>query len=48
MYDGFLYYMRFYRDYALEQWANMGPSEYGTLLLCVGAFGWLLMRNGAR
>lgn len=48
MYQNFMYYMRFYRDYGLEAWSSMGPTEYGTLLLGVGVFGWLLMKNGAR
>lgn len=48
MHNGFVYYMRFYRDYALKAWADMGPTEYGMLLLSIGVFGWLLMKNGTR
>lgn len=48
MYNNFMYYMRFYREYALDAWADMGPTEYGILLLGIGVFGWLLMKNGAR
>jgi hypothetical protein len=48
MYQSFSDYMRFYKQYALESWADLEPSEYGVLLICIGVFGWLLMKNGAR
>jgi hypothetical protein len=48
MYYTFWDYMRFYKKYALDSWTDMGPSEYGVLLLSIGVFGWLLMKNGTR
>lgn len=48
MYQNVMYYLRFYKDYALDSWADMGPSEYGIVLLSIGVFGWLLMKNGTR
>ena len=48
MYEWTVYYLRWYKTYFLECWADMGPSEYGTLLICIGLFGWLLMKNAPR
>lgn len=48
MYQTTTYYLRWYRDYFLECWADMGPTEYGILLISIGVFGWLLMKGGAR
>lgn len=48
MYQNAMYYLRFYRDYALKAWADIGPETYGILLLSIGIVGWLLMKNSAR
>ncbi|MCA9024507.1 MAG: hypothetical protein KDA86_04765 [Planctomycetaceae bacterium] len=48
MYQGFMYYMRWYRDFFVDGWNDMGPSEYGMLLLSIGVFGWILMKNSVR
>ncbi len=37
-------YYAFYERYFSEAWNHMTPLKYGTLLICVGAFGWLLMK----
>lgn len=38
-------YMRFYRRYASDAWDNMTPMQYGSLLIGIGVFGYLLMRT---
>lgn len=38
-------YYAFYGRYFDEQWNHMTPLKYGTLLIAVGAFGWLLMKT---
>lgn len=48
MYQATTYYLRWYRDFFLDWWADMGPAEYGTLLIGIGVFGWLLMKSGGR
>jgi hypothetical protein len=42
------YYLRFYRDYALERWNEMTPMQYGLLLISIAVFGWLLMKSGIK
>jgi hypothetical protein len=39
-------YFSFYDRYFSMQWAEMSPQKYGMLLVCVGLFGWLLMKAG--
>ena len=41
-------YLHFYRQYALEAWANMTPMQYGYLLVTIAVIGWALMKSGAR
>lgn len=48
MYQGFKYYLRWYRDFFVDSWNDMGPAEYGTLLIGIGVFGWILMKNSVR
>lgn len=48
MYQAITYYLRWYRDYFLDWWADMGPSEYGTMLIAIGLFGWMLMKSSIR
>ncbi len=38
-------YGAFYSRYFSEQWASMTPIKYGTLLIGVGIFGWVLMKT---
>ncbi len=47
-YQTFRQYMAFYGKYFSQQWHDMGPMGYGTLLICVGLFGWLLMKSGVK
>lgn len=42
------YYLRFYRDYALDRWNEMTPMQYGCLLISIAVFGWLLMKSGIK
>ena len=42
------YYFRFYRNYAMDRWDALSPMEYGVLLISIGMFGWLLMKNTGR
>lgn len=38
-------YSNFYVRYATDWWNNMNPMQYGTILIAVAVFGWLLMRS---
>ena len=46
--DQFHYYMRFYRNYALDKWETITPMQYGVLLISIGVFGWILMKNAVK
>ncbi len=48
MYQGFKYYLGWYRNFIVTSWEEMGPTEYGMLLLGIGLFGWILMKNSVR
>jgi hypothetical protein len=37
-------YYAFYCRYFSEQWNHMTPYKYATLLIGIGAFGWVLMK----
>lgn len=39
------YYLHFYQEFAQDTWSNMTPMQYGTLLIGIGVFGWLLMKT---
>jgi hypothetical protein len=38
-------YYLFYVQYCSNQWNHMNPIKYGTLLIGVGIFGWILMKT---
>jgi hypothetical protein len=38
-------YGKFYLNYGLDWWNNMGPMQYGTVLILVALFGWILMKS---
>jgi hypothetical protein len=38
-------YYAFYGRYFSDQWNHMTPIKYATMLLTIGAFGWLLMKS---
>lgn len=42
------YYLRFYREYALDKWNHITPMQYGILLISIAVTGWLLMKNMSR
>jgi hypothetical protein len=42
------FYLRFYREYALDRWNEMTPMQYGCLLISIAVFGWLLMKSGIK
>lgn len=44
IYQYYCYYMR----EASHFWHNLGPYEYGGILLFIGFVGWLLMRGRSR
>ena len=44
----FSYYANYYWDYLVEVWNDMTPMSYGILLVCIGIFGWLLMKSGLK
>lgn len=39
------WYWRFYVDYAIDFWNTLTPMGYGSILIAVAIFGWLLMRG---
>ncbi len=39
------YYSDFYQEFAADAWDNMTPMQYGTLLIGIGVFGWILMKT---
>jgi hypothetical protein len=39
-------YYAFYGSYFSQQWNHLTPAKYGTLLIGVAFFGWLLMKAG--
>jgi hypothetical protein len=41
-------YGRYYVRYAEDRWNNMTPIEYGSVLILVALFGWLLMKSQRR
>ncbi|MGE3314075.1 MAG: hypothetical protein AB7O26_03085 [Planctomycetaceae bacterium] len=41
-------YFAFYHKYLMDHWHHMTPEKYGILLICIGVFGWLLMKNCTR
>ena len=41
-------YLKFYREFLLEQWRDMSPVGYGIMLIMIGVFGWLLMKSGTK
>ena len=41
-------YLQFYQKYAADKWAHLTPMEYGILLISVGVFGWVLMKNASK
>ncbi len=41
-------YWVFYGQYFQQQWHHMTPMKYGTLLISIGVFGWILMKNGSK
>ncbi len=43
--ERFHYYMRFYQRYASDTWENLTPMQYGSLLIGIGVFGYLLMKT---
>ena len=42
------YYVRYYGNFLAKQWHNMTPMGYGSLLLCIGLFGYILMKSGTK
>ncbi len=42
------FYLNFYQDFIIQQWNNMTPMKYGSLLICIAIFGFLLMKSGTR
>lgn len=39
-------YSAFYEHYFSNEWDHLSPTQYASLLICVCAFGWLLMKTG--
>ena len=41
-------YWHFYQREAVRFWQTLGPQEYATILIVVGAIGWLAMRSNLK
>lgn len=41
-------YLEYYRQFFLSEWNGMSPLKYGSVLIGIGVFGWLLMRSGPK
>ena len=41
-------YLEFYRQFFLNEWNQMTPMKYGLLLVGIGVFGWVLMKNASK
>lgn len=41
-------YWDFYCQYAAEKWHNLTPMQYGSILIGIGVFGWILMKSANR
>lgn len=39
------YYANWYYEFGADTWSNMTPMQYGTLLILIGVFGWILMKT---
>lgn len=39
------YYLDYYREFVISTWDHLTPMQYGTLLIGIGVFGWLLMKT---
>jgi hypothetical protein len=37
-------YWAFYTRFFSDQWTHLSPVKYGTLLIGIGIFGWVLMK----
>jgi hypothetical protein len=37
-------YLLFYEQYFVGHWNRMTPIKYGSLLIGIGVFGWVLMK----
>jgi hypothetical protein len=48
MIDAISYHLRFYGRFIAEQWRDMTPMAYGTLLIGIAVFGWLFMKSGTK
>ena len=48
VYSTVMWHLNFYAKFALDQWHDLTPAKYGTLLILIGVVGWLLMKSGAK
>jgi hypothetical protein len=48
IYEGAKHYARFYQNFVLDYWHEMGPLDYGTMLTIIGVVGWLMMKNSTK
>ena len=38
----------FYCKFLRHEWSHMTPMKYGVILIGIGLFGWLLMKNATK
>lgn len=41
-------YCRFYGKFLQQQWRDISPAGYGTILICIAIFGWMLMKSSVK
>ena len=41
-------YWNFYCQYASDAWENLTPMQYGSILIGIGVFGYILMKSASR
>ncbi|MFO1019948.1 MAG: hypothetical protein U0903_04540 [Planctomycetales bacterium] len=42
------YYFEVYKNLLLKSWNNMGPEQYGTVLIVIALIGWYFMKSGLK
>ena len=41
-------YLKFYQKYFVTRWQNLTLGEYGVLIICIGIFGYILMKSAGK
>ena len=41
-------YVHFYQKFLTQKWDNLTPMQYGTMIIVIAVFGWVLMRSARK